>query len=121
MLTSSKHGQDHGTNWDGSPEFWIHKSLVNTLSLETFDNFLQGLPFNKVDKICFYRYLAMGMVGGGWMSDFDTFPLNAAKWDGTGNPMLLPNSGSLTIHEKTESGGVPSLVSGKRRRMVSFG
>jgi hypothetical protein len=78
----------------------------------TFDNFLQGLPFNKVDKICFYRYLAMGMVGGGWMSDFDTFPLNAAKWDGTGNPMLLPNSGSLTIHEKTESGGVPSLVSG---------
>jgi hypothetical protein len=78
----------------------------------TFDGFLEGIPFRKFDRICFYRYLAAGVAGGGWVSDFDTFPLNRAKWDGTGDPLFVPNDGDLTVHQMSESGGVPSLVSG---------
>lgn len=79
----------------------------------TFDGYLEGLPFRKFDRICFYRYLAMGMAGGGWMSDYDTFPLQRAMWeDGKGDPQFLPADGALIVHEMSKNGGVPSLVSG---------
>lgn len=78
----------------------------------TFDGFLEGVPFGKVDRVCFYRYLAVGIAGGGWMSDYDTFPLNSARWDGSGDPNFIPNNGDLTVHEQSDNGGIPSLVSG---------
>lgn len=78
----------------------------------TFEGYLEGLPFGKVDRVCFYRYLAVGVAGGGWLSDYDTFPLSRANWDGTGDPLFVPNNGDLTVHEMSEKGGVPSLVSG---------
>lgn len=62
------------------------------------------------DRYCFVRWLAMVVVTegttGGWMSDYDTFPLHSM--DG----MTIPNAGRLTVHEKSKNGGVPSLVSG---------
>jgi len=57
------------------------------------------------DRMCFYRWLAMASSGGGWMSDYDTFPLNTkSNQDG----ITLPNEGKFTCY----SNWVPSLVSG---------
>ena len=43
---------------------------------EKLNLILDNLGVNEYDKRCFYRWLAMSANGGGWMSDYDTFPLN---------------------------------------------
>lgn len=62
------------------------------------------------DRFCFLRWLAMVVATtgtkGGWMSDYDTFPLHPL--DGR----MIPNGGRLTVHENSKNGGVPSLISG---------
>eukprot|EP00542_Grammatophora_oceanica_P009039 CAMPEP_0194042814 /NCGR_PEP_ID=MMETSP0009_2-20130614/14554_1 /TAXON_ID=210454 /ORGANISM="Grammatophora oceanica, Strain CCMP 410" /LENGTH=250 /DNA_ID=CAMNT_0038686809 /DNA_START=62 /DNA_END=814 /DNA_ORIENTATION=+ len=76
-----------------------------------YNSILDGLPNLKVyDRYCFLRWLAMSVVGGGWMSDYDTFPLHPTLM--TDGSSLLPNSGMLTVHEHSKFGGVPDLVSG---------
>lgn len=54
---------------------------------------------------CFYRWLAMATVGGGWMSDYDIFPTNFPLSQGVD----LPNGGNFTSFEVH----VPSLMSGR--------
>jgi len=54
---------------------------------------------------CFYRWLAMATVGGGWMSDYDIFPTNFPLKQG----FDLPNGGNFTSFEVH----VPSLMSGR--------
>lgn len=44
------------------------------------------------------------MVGGGFAADYDTLPLEFLT-------TTLPNGGNLTVHESSDRGGVPSLVS----------
>lgn len=66
---------------------------------------LGGLEMKVYDRYCFLRWLAMSVVGGGWISDYDTFPLHT--FDGS-----LPNEGKLTVHEYSKNGGVPDMVSG---------
>jgi len=81
---------------------------------QMFDQYIKDLPFHSFDRIGFYKYLAAGMAGGGWVSDFDTFPLLRSRWGGKGNAAFLPNKGNLTVYELTADGAlpVPSLVSG---------
>jgi len=78
-----------------------------------FDKMLTGLPFRTFDKLCFYRWISMAVVQGGWMSDYDTFPLERVRWNQNGDPHFIPNNGDLTVHELSKMGGVPSLVSGR--------
>jgi len=59
---------------------------------------------NGYDAMCFYRWLAMGASGGGWMSDYDTFPTNFPM----NEAVDLPNGGGFTSFESH----VPCLVSG---------
>jgi hypothetical protein len=56
------------------------------------------------NAFCLYRWLAMAQVGGGWMSDYDTFPTNFPIEEG----FKLPHDGKFTTFE----GHVPSLMSG---------
>lgn len=74
-------------------------------------------PFGTHSSVSFWRWFAMGTISeGGWMSDFDTFPLNNfTSLDGKN----LPNGGRLTTH----SGAMPALVSGSHdewNRMAKF-
>lgn len=67
---------------------------------------LDVVPFGYYDKLCFMRWLAMASVGGGWMSDYDTFPLRGLE------DTSIPNGGKLTLYDTVRAGGVPSVVSG---------
>mmetsp|Transcript_13596 Transcript_13596/g.19002 ORF Transcript_13596/g.19002 Transcript_13596/m.19002 type:complete len:343 (-) Transcript_13596:135-1163(-) len=75
-----------------------------------FNKTLHELPFDKTfqeyDILCFHRWLAMVEVGGGWMSDYDVYPLNPLRGK------VLPFGGKLTAYENIPRGAVPSLVSG---------
>jgi len=61
---------------------------------------------NGYDAMCFYRWLAMGVSGGGWMSDYDTFPTNFPM----NEAIDLPNGGGFTSFESH----VPCLLSGSQ-------
>lgn len=54
------------------------------------------------NKMCIWRWVAMSNVGGGWMTDYDVFPLRSFA------TQPLPNNGALTVHDRF----IPDLVSG---------
>jgi len=59
------------------------------------------------NRMCFYRWLAMAVSsGGGWMADYDTYPLHL--YQNTTYGYDLPNDGNFT----SNSYFVPNLLSG---------
>jgi len=63
--------------------------------------------FEDIDaynRMCYYRWLAMAASGGGWMSDYDTFPTNFPMDESK----TLPNGGNFTAFQSQ----VPSLIVG---------
>lgn len=79
---------------------------------EEFEEKLRGIHLNGMNTVynqfCYYRWLAMAAVGGGFMSDFDVFPMNTTPEDF--------KDGAFSIYEATShdsnNGGIPCLMSG---------
>ncbi len=75
-----------------------------------FEEKLQEIHLNGANTVynqfCYYRWLAMATVGGGFMSDFDVFPMNTSPEDF--------KDGTFSIYESTpdNNGGIPCLMSG---------
>jgi hypothetical protein len=60
------------------------------------------------NKMCIWRWVAMSNVGGGWMSDYDVFPLRPFPTE------PLPHNGALTVHDRF----IPDLVSGSSEEWI---
>ena len=75
-----------------------------------YSDLLQNSDYNNLwdqsyDSLCFFRWLAMASHGsGGWMADYDTFPMGITVTTG----LNLPNNGQFTSYNMH----VPALLSG---------
>lgn len=78
-----------------------------------FERFDEALDLDKInfgiyDKLCMLRWLAIAAVGGGFLADYDVFPIRNVNYDG----IKLPYNGKLTVYEQALNGGIPCLISG---------
>jgi hypothetical protein len=69
----------------------------------------KSFPFTndpEYEMACFYRHIAMTVVGGGYLADYDTVNVNVPPPPQCG---YLPNGGGYTMHTKSN---VPCLTTG---------
>jgi len=71
---------------------------------ESFQKDLDDLCMGEFGKLSLLRWLAMAAADGGWLADYDAFPLR----DFRGDDFTQLNNGEITIYEAV----APILVSG---------
>lgn len=71
---------------------------------DSFQQELEHLCMDDFGKLSLLRWLAMARFGGGWMADYDAFPLHNCKED----DVIMTNNGEMTIYEAV----APILASG---------
>jgi len=116
-------------------------TLEDAMAYPKYEEILESLDrgiFSDYDTLCFLRWFAMVSAGGGWMSDYDLFPLSenvplnilgkvdtqkynryaplrkfdSFKWINNGG-VPLPNDGKFTVYDN--GGLAPSLLSGSEK------
>jgi len=77
-------------------------------------------PNTVYNQLCYFRWLAMASVGGGWMSDYDVLPMEKDRKDF--DPEESYGDGSFAVYASTGKvgprgpapGGIPCLMSGSQ-------
>lgn len=82
-------------------------SMRNPL-FPAFQEKLETLRLSAYNQKCYWRWLAMATVGGGWMTDYDTMPLELTAE--MGGELALKNEGRFTSY----GSHVPCLMHGSR-------
>lgn len=86
------------------------------------------------NQLCFFRWLAVAAAGGGFMSDYDVFPISrapevktpppedesatttTAETTGSTTLQVLPENGNFTVYcriQNSRTAGIPCLMSGR--------
>lgn len=65
---------------------------------------LQQLKLDAFNELQFLKFFVMGATNGGWITDYDVFPVRDFRDQG----LNLPNKGQMTLHDILS----PSLASG---------
>ena len=75
------------------------------------------------NQLCFYRWLAVAAVGGGFMSDYDVFPVSRAPSSRVStlsssslSSVPPPHDGNFTVYcriRNSRTAGIPCLMSGR--------
>jgi len=92
-----------------NPVFLTEDDARKHPMFDTYQLELDKLKVTHYDHICFHRWMAMSVVGGGFMADYDTIPLHISSFFGHN----LPNDGKFTVYDFTHR-PVPGLLSGNR-------
>jgi len=104
MSTAYAHEQllkEWSRSWEEAG--WTTKilSLEDAMNYPQYDeiyDFLRARDFGQYDLLCFLRWFAMVSIGGGWMSDYDVFPL-----DGNIPPEYLGKKAPVTAQQQKYS------------------
>lgn len=66
------------------------------------------------NQLCFLRWLAVAAAGGGFLCDYDVFPVSLAPKSSSAT--TLPYSGNFTVYSRikhSKRAGIPCLMSGR--------
>jgi hypothetical protein len=77
------------------PRILNRKDASDHPEYEAFLQNLTSLNLDSFGEIIFMRHFVMGAVGGGFLADFDSFPLRDFRSDG----LSLPFNGEFTIYD----------------------
>jgi len=117
------------THWENAgwePRILSLEDAKKHASYDHYVDRLASLPMDGVsgkgnnrmyNQLCFLRWLAMASVGGGFMSDYDLFPLGYGTGDlATPPSVALPNNGDFTVYSvvpDSQNAAVPCLMSAR--------
>lgn len=77
------------------PRILTRADAMDHPEYEVFLRNLTLLNLDNLGEISFMKHFVMGAVGGGFLSDFDSFPISDFRRDG----VVLPFDGAFTIYD----------------------
>ncbi|VEU41228.1 unnamed protein product [Pseudo-nitzschia multistriata] len=84
---------------------------------ESVQSRLDALKLDDFSRVVFHKWIAMTVAGGGWFSDYDSFPLPSLYRENGGDIIRgdeLPNNGHITVYDMIS----PTLASGSANSWI---